>query len=133
MSTLETVVVNVDVITLKRPNDDVIVARLPELGLTAYGLSAQDAEENVKRLFNRFIHGHRDAGTLESVLDRAGVDWFKREEYPSDQPAYEDTNLLFGDHIDLGPAIRNNRLNMVSEIKSRNLVSSQISIRRSWC
>ena len=119
MNTPQKVVVNVKIVTIPHPNDDVFIARIPDLALTAYGPTAEQATGSVKRLFSRFVNIHREAGTLEDVLGRAGVTWYPEELYPSDQPRYEDTDLLFNAEMDLPPAVRNNHLNIVREIQSQ--------------
>ena len=70
-------------------HDDVFAARFKKLGLTAYGHNKTEAMSNLKKLFNRFIHLHRDGGTLEARLEQAGVEWSWADEYTGN---YEDTN-----------------------------------------
>ena len=77
-------------------------ARILELGLTGYGPSEDDAIEDCKLIFRRFIHAYRNAGNLDSVLTRAGVQWYPRDEYPTDSLVPEDTNELFRNQVEAG-------------------------------
>ena len=69
--------------------DTVFAIRFKKLGLTAYGHTKSEAMSNLKLLFNRFIHIHRDAGILEARLEKAGVEWSWADEYTGE---YKDTN-----------------------------------------
>lgn len=82
------VVTRVTMIKLER-REDVFAARFKSLGLTAYGHTTSEAMRNLKKMFNRFIHLHRNAGTLEARLEQAGVEWSWADEYMGN---YEDTN-----------------------------------------
>ena len=88
------VVVNVRCVTQQHKDDGVFAARFPQLGLSAFGETEEEAIENSKRLFNRFINTYRSVGKLHEVLDSAEVEWHWRDEYPSDRPAFEDTDNL---------------------------------------
>ena len=72
---------------------DVFAARFKALGLTAYGYTEDEANAACKKLFNKFIHGHRERGTLEEILNRCEVEWYWEDEYPASKPSYENTNL----------------------------------------
>ena len=85
---LVVVVTKATTVELQTP-DEVFAARFRKLGLTAYGHTRADALDNLKRLFNRFIHGHRREGTLVSRLESAGVEWSWADEYDG---TYENTN-----------------------------------------
>ena len=89
------VVVNIRCTIQTHKDDGVFAARFPQLGLSAFGNTEEEAIESSKRLFNRFINTYRSAGRLDEVLNLAGVEWHWREEYPEDRPAFEDTNELF--------------------------------------
>ena len=67
------------------------VARFDQMALTAYGNTRDDAIENYKKLFNRFIHRHREIGQLEQRLNKSGVTWCWANQYKAE---YEDTNDL---------------------------------------
>ena len=69
-------------------------SRFPEMGLTAYGDTAEEALRELKVSFNAYIHELRREGLLETTLDRLGVVWHWRDEYPEDALALEDTNDL---------------------------------------
>ena len=116
------VVVNVKIVTIPHPDDDIFIARMNDLPLTAYGSTPGKAIENVKQMFGRFINAHRQRGTLEDVLDRSGVIWYREGMYPSDQPAYEDLGLRPSPELDLASAVQHNRLTIMDHIKSQNLV-----------
>ena len=72
---------------------DVFAARFNALGLTAYGYSKDESAAACKKLFNKFIHGHRERGTLVDILNRCDVEWYWEDEYPADKPDYDNTNL----------------------------------------
>ena len=90
------VVVNVRYVTQQHKDDGVFAARFPQLGLSAFGGTEEEAIENSKRLFNRFINTYRSVGKLEEVLNSADVEWHWRDEYPADRPEFEDTDKLLG-------------------------------------
>lgn len=83
------VVVVTKATTVKLDSRDTFAARFKKLGLTAYGRTNSVALDNLKLMFNRFIHAHRKAGTLVHRLERAGVEWSWADEYKG---SYEDTN-----------------------------------------
>ena len=74
-------------------NGDVFAARFKALGLTAYGYSQDESIAACKKLFNKFIHGHRERGTLVELLNRSGVEWYWEDEYPANKPKFDNTNL----------------------------------------
>ncbi len=96
MSTDRLVVVIEPVVTLYSEGLGIHAARFRRLGLSACGHTQEEALENLKRLFNTFVHACREAGTLEERLDYAGVTWHWADQYPEDGPEYEDTNSLRG-------------------------------------
>ncbi len=120
MTTQRKVAVNVKCAIFKHPQDGVFAARLPELGLTGYGATNEEAIISCKRLFNRFIHAYRDVGKLEDVLNRAGVRWSWADESPA-KSEYEDTNRLSSERDSaVSPApSRESAISLV--MKSRNL------------
>ena len=67
------------------------VARFDKLALTAYGETRDGAIQNYKKLFNRFVHRHREIGQLEQRLDKSGVEWCWADQYDAE---YEDTNRI---------------------------------------
>ena len=87
------VVVNIQYLVEEHSEDKVIAVRFPALGLTAYGETENEAVHDLKQLFNKFVHTYRNAGLLEEVLNRAGVEWWWRGQYPADRPEVEDTNV----------------------------------------
>ena len=79
--------------------EDIVAARFEELGLTAYGRTRPEAVLACKKLFNKFIHTHRNRGDIGKRLDKAGVEWYWSDEYPEDRPEYENTNRLFDNWV----------------------------------
>ena len=77
--------------TTKHKDKALFAARIPELGLTAYGHSTENAEQEVKNLFRTFIQNLREKGQLKKRLDQAKVKWFWEDEYPNDWIPVEDT------------------------------------------
>ena len=73
---------------------DVFAARFKALGLTAYGYTKDESIAACKKLFNKFIHGHRERGTLVEILNRCSVEWYWVDEYPASKPEFDNTNLL---------------------------------------
>ena len=88
------VVVSVTLTISYHEEHDLFDARLKELGLTAYRATETDAIVAVKRLFRTFVQTHRESGQLQTQLDKLGVDWWWKDEYPMDRLPYEDTTLL---------------------------------------
>jgi hypothetical protein len=86
------VVVNGQYLVYEHSTDKVIAVRFPVFGLTAYGDSVEEAVDNFKQLFNRFIRTYREVGMLEDILGRSGVEWWPRDAYPDDRLPFEDTN-----------------------------------------
>ena len=57
-------------------------AHLVPLGLTAYGETMEEAEHNLKALFNRFINQYRQLGVLgDRLTNHFQVDWWPADEY----------------------------------------------------
>ena len=57
-------------------------AHLVLLGLTAYGETMEEAEHNLKALFNRFINQYRQLGVLgDRLTNHFQVDWWPADEY----------------------------------------------------
>ena len=83
------VVTKATMVRLEKRDHTVFAARFTKLGITAYGHTKSEAVSNLKLLFNRFIHIHRDAGLLKARLEKAGVEWSWADEYTG---KYEDTN-----------------------------------------
>ena len=94
MSKEDTVVVTSSLDLYKGSSKPYIVARLVDLGLTAYGDTEEECMDALKRLFNKFIHTYRENGQLVKRLNQAGVDWQWEKDYPTDAPSYENTNAV---------------------------------------
>ena len=65
-------------------------AHCPELGMTAFGETADAAVERFKLHFNEAIDAYRKQGALERVLRNSGVPWRWEWDAPADL-AFEDT------------------------------------------
>lgn len=65
-------------------------ARCPELGMTAYGKTVDDALEHFKSHFNEAIDAYREQGALRKVLENSGVQWHWEQDAP-DALVFEDT------------------------------------------
>ncbi|MCY4448990.1 MAG: hypothetical protein OXE02_09150 [Chloroflexi bacterium] len=69
----------------KEYRGDVCVAQIPELGLTGYGKTMDEAEQSVKELFNNLISEYRRQGVLEDRLtNHFKVSWWPAEQYDGD-------------------------------------------------
>lgn len=60
-------------------------ARCPELGMTAYGNSEEEAIERFKLHFNEAIDAYREQGALRRVLENSGVQWRWKQDAPPDR------------------------------------------------
>lgn len=78
------VVVLVSIKTSTRTDGKMFAAHLPELGLTAYGRTEEDAKCAVRALFASFIDQYRSLGLLEKRLNQIGAKWYWEDEYPND-------------------------------------------------
>ncbi len=56
-------------------------ARFRALGLTAYGMTREEARLRFFELFRQFVCDTREVGQLELQLRRSGVTWYTIEEY----------------------------------------------------
>ena len=88
----ETIVALVQIEVIQNHSQGYIAGRILPLGLTGYGEDPEAAMRCVKRMFNAFVHAHREKGTLEDRMNRSGLEWYWLDQYPSDKPEYEDTN-----------------------------------------
>ena len=52
--------------------EDVYVALSPELSVSSYGETPEDAKESFKEALEAFLNECREMGTLEEVLEEAG-------------------------------------------------------------
>lgn len=59
----------------RHQNGDLFAARFPELGLTAYGRTEEQAWEDLKVMYRAFIGELRRKGVLEERLNQVGVKW----------------------------------------------------------
>ena len=99
------VVVNVRHLVYKHSQDEVFSVRCAALGLSAYGDSENEAVDNFKQLFNRFISTYREKGRLQEVLDKSAVEWWWRDDYPADRSPFEDTGVLSLGALNLKPEL----------------------------
>ena len=70
----------------ERKDGKMMAARLNGLNLTSYGYSVKEAVRNVRLQYDTFIKKNRQMGTLEKVLNRAGVEWYWEDEYDGTIP-----------------------------------------------
>ena len=88
--TSKKVVVRTRLLIEERGDGEMFAAHLDALGLTAYGLTSDEASKNVKDLFNTWITQYRDLGVLETRLDAIGAEWSYLADYDGPEPV-EDT------------------------------------------
>ena len=74
-------------------------ARCQELGLTSYGETTDEAVDHFKQMFTRAMQTYREQGKLEAVLERSGIEWWQKDEYPKDRPVYEDIADDLGESV----------------------------------
>ena len=67
-------------------------ARCRELGMTAFGKTADDALEHFKSHFNEAIDAYREQGALRKVLENSGVQWHWEQDAPAGL-TFEDTGV----------------------------------------
>ena len=96
MDTGRLVVVMANLSLVRHRDEDIVIARFEDLGLSAWGHSESQAVVFLKRLFHKFVHVTRRDGRLEERLNSLGVQWYWADQYPADLPRFEDTNALFG-------------------------------------
>ena len=81
----------------------VVAARYCSMGLTAYGDTTDDASNKLKKMFNQEVNYYREKGLLSDRLERLGVEWYWEDEYPSDRPAYENTDEYVSEESSASP------------------------------
>ncbi|MFC1919688.1 hypothetical protein ACFLWX_02725 [Chloroflexota bacterium] len=59
------------------------VARVRELGLTAYGKSQHEADNKLKSMVDAYVKAHSDRGALEECLNESGLKWYWKEDLPN--------------------------------------------------
>lgn len=120
MNMLRKVIVNVTIPTIQHPDDNTIfIAMISELPLTGFGPTANEAREGAKVLLRRFIDVHRQRGTLENILNRAAIEWYWEDEYPSDHPEPEDLNQLITPQEDFASVVRDDQRDFVAFLISQ--------------
>ena len=75
------VVVLVTPDNLRESRTGIHAARVPQLGLTAYGDSVDEALRKLKRMYASAVEAHRQCGTLTKWLDDSGLTWCHEHEY----------------------------------------------------
>jgi len=63
------------------PKQQMVAARVRDLGLTGYGTTVDEAKQKVKRMFAAFVAAYRERGMLEKVLTERGVKWCWESEW----------------------------------------------------
>ncbi len=104
----------------RNQDDDRFAARFPQLGLTSFGKTREEAMESLKRLFVTFVRVRRNNGTLEDFLTSAGVEWYPESKYP---PGKGEVEYLVGSPISSKAELRIQRM-VKSEWKSEQVESS---------
>ena len=84
------VVVNVTCRLYFHADREYYSARCPELGMTAYGKTEDEAVERFKLHFNEAIDAYREQGALRKVLENSGVQWRWEQDAPASL-IFEDT------------------------------------------
>lgn len=86
---MDRVIVLLEPSFFEHQENDRFAARFPQLGLTSFGKTRDEALESLKRLFVTFVRVRRENGTLEKFLDAAGVEWYRESEYPTNKGVVE--------------------------------------------
>ncbi len=73
--------------------DDVYVALSPELDLSSFGDTIEEAKASFKEAFEAFIEECREMGTLEDVLEESGFAK-KGDSWESRKPLVEESLAL---------------------------------------
>ncbi len=63
------------------PEAKLFAARIPTLGLTAYGGTPVEASQKLKQMFAAFVAAHRMNGTLVATLKHSQLTWCWESEY----------------------------------------------------
>ncbi len=98
------------------------IARIAELGLTAYGASHDDAVRRVKGLFDVDVRVHRSLKTLDHWLKGSGLTWW----WFGDHPDYLFVEHADGSGVAAPPKVKPPRLqysSLVSEPYPHSLVA----------
>ena len=74
-------------------------ARFQDMGLTAYGVTKEQAFDNLKHMFNLRIQALRRRGLVADELKRLDVKWAWESEYPEDWTPYEHANEPVGEPL----------------------------------
>ncbi len=90
------IVVATDLSIEMRADGRMFAGRLKELGLTAYGRTAEEAREAVLKGFNEWVNLHRSfgEGVLERRLDQLGAHYEPLESYCGQLPVIDTRKLL---------------------------------------
>lgn len=77
--------------------DDLIVALCPDLQVSSYGNSLEEAEISIKEALELFFEGCESLGTLQEVLEEAGFKkkgnhWLRRQPIKTSHTTLERTS-----------------------------------------
>jgi hypothetical protein len=64
-------------------------ARIPELGLTAYGDSQEHASAKLRRMFAAAVKARRARSLLSDWLSRSGLEWYWAVDYSGAVPVVD--------------------------------------------
>ena len=69
------VTAKINCVIQRHGRDHVFAARFPDLGLTGYGSTKEEAMRSCKSLYRTFVRTYRSRNMFPAVLERAGVQW----------------------------------------------------------
>ena len=81
---------------------DSYAARVPELGLTGYGTTMDEAKTKVKRMFASFVAAYRKRGNLDQVLDEKKMTWCWEKDYVGDVELFSPDGKIATLHCKIG-------------------------------
>jgi hypothetical protein len=74
-------------------------ARFQDMGLTAYGMTQEQALDNLKHMFHLRIQALRRRGLVAAELSRLKARWSWERDYPEDWIPYEHANEPAGEPL----------------------------------
>ncbi len=126
MGTENRVVVSFQALTTYHEKGRLFASRFPEMGITAYGDTLDEALREMKLSFNAYIHELRKRGILEATLDRLGITWEWEPEYAETGSAYEDTDSLLAPRENTPPLVSRGQV-LASAAASWTLVEPEVA------
>lgn len=92
--------VKIDPQWLRHRDSDLIAARIPGLGLTAYGQTEEDARRNLVDALHDLVQSFHRYGILEQRLNESGIDW----DWVDPKPGWIEMSSTDRHRLDLTPA-----------------------------